>query len=238
VLDRSQVLPHLIARHVEDVPDRIAMLDVDGHAATYRQLQDTYRTWSDALRRIGVQPDDTVITMLPNSFVAFEAWLGVAWLGAIEVPVNNAYLGDMLRYLVSDSRASVVVISKRFVERLAEVAAELEHLRTVVVPDADPGELPDLPFEVLDRAAFFDGATPADDLPGPAHHDIAALIYTSGTTGPSKGVLVPWAELHEFARCRPRGWSRTTAATTPCTRPSTCPGSRRSTRPPGTGPTS
>jgi crotonobetaine/carnitine-CoA ligase len=205
VLDRSQVLPHLIARHVVDVPDRVAMLDVDGNAATYRELQDSYRTWSDALRRVGVQPGDTVVTMLPSSFVAFEAWLGVAWLRAIEVPVNNAYLGDMLRYLVNDSRASVIVISKRFVERLAEVAAELEHLRTVVVPDAGLGELADLPFEVLDRAAFFDGATPADDLPGPAHHDIAALIYTSGTTGPSKGVLVPWAELNEFASMPPPG---------------------------------
>jgi crotonobetaine/carnitine-CoA ligase len=205
MLERSQVLPHLIAQHVADVPDRVAMLDVDGHRSTYRELQDTYRTWSDAFRRLGVQPGDTVITMLPNSFVAFEAWLGVAWLKAIEVPVNNAYLGDMLRYLVNDSRAEVVVISKRFVDRLAGVAGDLEHLRTVVVPDAEPGDLPDLPFEVLDGARFFAGATPADDLEGPAHHDTAALIYTSGTTGPSKGVLVPWAELNEFATMPPAG---------------------------------
>ena len=205
MLDRSQVLPHLIARHVADVPDRVAMLDVDGHRSTYRELQDTYRTWSDAFRRLGVQAGDTVVTMLPNSFVAFEAWLGVAWLKAIEVPVNNAYLGDMLRYLVNDSRAEVVVISARFVDRLASVAADLEHLRTVVVPDAETDDLPDLPFEVLDGATFFAGATPADDLEGPLHHDIAALIYTSGTTGPSKGVLVPWAELNEFATMPPEG---------------------------------
>jgi crotonobetaine/carnitine-CoA ligase len=205
MLPRSQVLPHLIAQHVADVPDRVAMLDVDGHRSTYRELQDTYRTWSDAFRRLGVEPGDTVVTMLPNSFVAFEAWLGVAWLKAIEVPVNNAYLGDMLRYLVNDSRAEVLVISARFVDRLVGVAADLEHLRTVVVPDAGPGEIPDLPFRVLDGAAFFDGATPADDLEGPLHHDIAAIISTSGSTGPSKGVLVPWAELNEFATMPPEG---------------------------------
>ena len=206
MLDRAQVLPHLIARHVADVPDRVAMLDVDGHRATYRELQDPYRTWSDAIRRLGVGPGATVATMLPNSFVAFEAWLGVAWLRAIEVPINNAYLGDMLRYLLDDSRAEVLVISQRFVDRLAGVAGELEHLRTVVIPDTDPATpRPDLPFEVLDRAAFFHGATPADDLDGPEPYDTCALVYTSGTTGPSKGVLVPWAELNEFASMPPEG---------------------------------
>ena len=206
MLDRSLVLPHLLARHAEDVPDRLAMLDVEGRERSYRELQDTYRTWSDALRRIGVAPGDLVATMLPNSFVAYEAWLGVAWLGAIEVPINNAYLGAMLRHLLDDSQAAVLVISRRFVDRLEGIAADLADLRTVVVPDAEPGDdWSALPFDVLDGERFFADATPADDLEGPAHHDIAALIYTSGTTGPSKGVLVPWAELHEFARLPPDG---------------------------------
>jgi crotonobetaine/carnitine-CoA ligase len=206
VLDRGQVLPHLIERIVGEQPDLVAMLDVEGRQATYRELQDTYRTWSDAYRRLGIEPGDTVVTMLPNSFVAYEAWLGAAWLGAIEVPCNNGYLGDMLRHVLNDSLARVVVISSRFVERLAGIATDLTHLQTVVVPDLDDGAaLPDLPFRVIGGAAFFDGATPADDLPGPAHHDIAALIYTSGTTGPSKGVLVPWAELNEFASVTPDG---------------------------------
>ena len=89
MLDRSLVLPHLLAQHAADVPDRIAMIDVEGRTATYRQLQDTYRTWADALRRIGVAPGHTVATMLPNSFVAYEAWLGAAWLGSVEVPIVN-----------------------------------------------------------------------------------------------------------------------------------------------------
>ena len=206
MLDRSLVLPHLIAQHAHDVPDRLAMLDVEGREATFRELQDTYRTWADGFRRLGVAPGDLVATMLPNSFVAYEAWLGAAWLRAIEVPINNAYLGDMLRHLLEDSGARVLVISRRFVDRLVGIAGDLHHLRTVVVPDAEPGDAwAELPMDVLDGAAFFAGATPADDLEGPAHHDIAALIYTSGTTGPSKGVLVPWAELFEFARLPPDG---------------------------------
>ena len=201
------VLPHLLAAHAAAVPDRTAMLDVAGRQATYRELHDTFRTWADAYRRAGVRAGETVATMLPNSFEAYYAWLGAAWLGAIEVPVNNMYRGDMLRYLVNDSRAEVLVIARRFVDRLAEVAAEIDTLRTVVIPDVDAGDdvsdLPDLPFDVRHGKQFFDGSGPADDLPGPSREDTAAMIYTSGTTGPSKGVLVPWAELFEFARMPP-----------------------------------
>ena len=66
---------------------------------------------------------------------------------------------------------------------------------------------------------------------GPEAHDVAAIIYTSGTTGPSKGVLVPWAELYWFAnshagrRCSRPG-DRVLQRPTP---PSTCPGRSRCT---------
>src|ERR1041385_5674912 len=103
MLDRSQVLPHLIAHHAAQAPERIAMLDVEGRRSTYAELHDVFRTWADVERRLGVAPGDTVVTMLPNSFVAYEVWLGTAWLGAIEVPANNGYLGDMLRHLLNDS---------------------------------------------------------------------------------------------------------------------------------------
>jgi crotonobetaine/carnitine-CoA ligase len=205
MLERRLVLPHMIAEHVASTPDRVAMLDVEGRTATYQALQDAYRRWADAYRNLGVQPGEPVLTMLPNSFESYYAWLGVAWLRAIEVPINNMYLGDTLRYLVDNSAARVVVISKRYVERLAEVANDLSAVEAVVIPDATDDDLPDLPFDVLGPERFFDGAKCADDLEGPAHHDIAAMIYTSGTTGPSKGVLVPWGELYEFVRLPPEG---------------------------------
>ena len=146
--------------------------------------------------------------MLPNSFVAFHAWLGLCWLGATEVPTNTMYRGDMLRYLVTDSGARTIVISERFVDALAGVAAELSEPRRRSSCPTRPASLPALPQRVVRGDEFFADAQPADDFDGPDYWDVAAIIYTSGTTGPSKGVLMPWGTLWSFVTTSPDDFVR------------------------------
>jgi crotonobetaine/carnitine-CoA ligase len=212
MLERDCVLPHLIARRAEREPDAIAMQDVDGREVTCRELHDTVLRWAGAYRNLGVRAGEHVVTMLPNSFEAFYAWLGLTWLGATEVPANTMYRGEMLRYLVENSDAEVVLVSERFLPQLGEVfdaasaSGALDRVRTVVVPDLagpDSGALPAALPPVVDGAAFFAGAEPATDLDGPDYWDVASIIYTSGTTGPSKGVLVPWGTLWSFVTTVP-----------------------------------
>jgi carnitine-CoA ligase len=202
MLDREFVLPHLLAKLAGDEPDAIAMQDVDGGVETRRQLHETNLRWADAYRRLGVGPGDFVLTMLPNSFVAFHAWLGLSWVGATEVPANTMYRGDMLRYLVTDSGARTAVISARYLDALAGVASELPHLETIVVPDATD-DLPPLPARVVTGDEFFADVTATGEFDGPEYWDVAAVIYTSGTTGPSKGVLMPWGTLWSFVTTSP-----------------------------------
>lgn len=203
ILPRERVLPNLLRQRAETAPDQPAIQHVDGTELTWATLDAISRRWADAYRRVGVSQGDTVVTMFPNSFDAYHAWLGVAWLRAIEVPTNNMYMADMLEYLITNSQAEVIAISKRFVERLVPIADRLSRVRTVVVPDATRDEIPVLPFAVVDGDGFFGDAVPAEDLEPIEPWDISAMVYTSGTTGPSKGVLVPWAELHEFVGLMP-----------------------------------
>ena len=90
-----------------------------------------------------------------------------------------------------------MVLAERFLERLVEMAPEPHPVsKTVIVPDARD-ELPDLPVRGHRAATSSSTARRRSrDLPGPDYCDVCAMIYTSGTTGPSKGVLVPWAELY------------------------------------------
>jgi crotonobetaine/carnitine-CoA ligase len=204
MLDRKLVLPHLLARRAASDPRGTCIQDVRGPALSFGEVWNGLLRWAGALRRQGVGAGDTVLTFLPHRLEAYLAWLGISWLRAIEVPVNTAYRGALLRYLIANSRARVLVVSELFLDRLAEIAPELdgERERVVVVPDAS-GPLPPLPFPAFDGGAFLDGAPGADDLPGPEYRDVAAMIYTSGTTGPSKGVLVTWASLYELVGVLP-----------------------------------
>ncbi|HEY7106852.1 MAG TPA: AMP-binding protein [Acidimicrobiia bacterium] len=202
MLDREFVLPHLLAKLARDAPEDTAMQDVDGRHETRRELHEHNLRWADAYQRVGVEPGEHVVTMLPNSFEAFHAWLGLCWLGATEVPTNTMYRGDMLRYLVTDSGARTIAISHRYVDALAGVATELPNLDTVVVPDAGD-DLPSLPQRVVTGDEFFADAQPDDRHGGPDYWDVAAVIYTSGTTGPSKGVLMPWGTLWSFVTTTP-----------------------------------
>jgi crotonobetaine/carnitine-CoA ligase len=195
MLARTKVLPQLLGQLAIDEADAIAMQDVDGRTETRRELHETNLRWADALRRVGVQPGDHVVTMLPNSFESYHAWLGLSWLGAIEVPANTMFRGRMLQYLVEDSGADVIVTRERFLPQLREVAAELSRLRLVVVPDAT-SEIAGFPCRVVRGGEFLADAEPNEEaFAGPNVWDIAAIIYTSGTTGPSKGVLMPWGTL-------------------------------------------
>lgn len=190
------VLPTLLASRAASHPDRPFVVDAEtGGQWTYGQADEDARRWSRALRRAGITADDTVVTMVPPCTEAVAAWLGAARLRAIEVPVNTAYVAGLLRYVIEDSRADLMIVHRVHLDTVLEAIAAAPTLTTIVVVGAD-GNLPPAPMDLV-RVEDFLGAAEGDDDPGgevPTARDIAAIIYTSGTTGPSKGVLVTWRQ--------------------------------------------
>ena len=192
MLDDLCLAPHAVARWASERPDGVAVERIEGGSRTYAELLDSSQRWAVAFDAAGVRAGDHVATMLPNGFDALDAWLGLGWVTAVEVPLNTAYQGQMLQYALATADVTFLVIGAEFVDRLEPLLADLPLLQHVVVVggDAPPAEVHGVGFSSLE--AFLDGhvARPVD---GPRYRDLAALIYTSGTTGPSKGVLVPWA---------------------------------------------
>jgi crotonobetaine/carnitine-CoA ligase len=198
VLDRDLVLPHLIARRAKEDAHRPFVQHVDGASLTFAELHEAALSWAGVLQAEGVTAGDRVVVMLPPCFDAITAWLGTAWLRAIEVPLHTAYRGRMLEYTITNSQAKVAILHREFLPRIAEVFDQLpSDLRVVVVGGEGQNAGPTAggrPVEDLRRSA------PAPrDLLGPERHDISSILYTSGTTGPSKGVMVPWAQAHATA---------------------------------------
>ncbi|MBC9227492.1 AMP-binding protein [Aeromicrobium sp. zg-636] len=200
------VLPRWIRRLARTDPDRPFLRDVSGARATLAEFDRDVQTWSDALRSCAVGRGSHVVTMLESSVPSFAAWMGIAWTGAVEVPINVDLFGRVLEHQLAVAQPRVMVIAARSLEHVVAAAADLTGLERIVVV----GELPEVPASwrsrVVEVEEFLRTAAPADAAPweGPARHDIASIMYTSGTTGPSKGVLMPWAQLHAAAHVTAR----------------------------------
>ena len=234
---RSRAAAHDRRARRATTPDRVAMLDVEGRDGHLRRARPTtHRRWAAAFRRLGVEAGETVVTMLPNSFESYYAWLGVAWLRAIEVPTNNMYRGDMLRYLVDRLRgAASSVICERYLDRLADVARRARAARDGRRARRRPATCPSCGIRMIGATEFFGGVEPAVDEPGPEYFDICRDDLHVGHDRAVEGRA---RAVGRAVRVRPhaaRGLHRPgRRRTTRCTRRSTCPGSRRCTSRPAT----
>ncbi len=202
-MDSWAPLPVLVADRARATPKSIAIETVgSGERLTWEEVDRNCRRWADAYRRLAVEPGEYVVTMMPTSPEALYAWLGCAWLRAIEVPVNTDYRGEWLIHAINNSRARIVVTSRRFAPWLALVADNLDFVHIVVVYDSEPGDDDHglgKRFRVLTGDGFLSEADPLDGLVEPQLWDIMSVIYTSGTTGQAKAVFQPWG-MQELVR--------------------------------------
>lgn len=177
---------------------------------SYDELNANANRVANGLLAMGVGKGDKVCIMLPNCPEYLYTWFGLAKIGAVEVPLNNALRGYGLRYIVNHSDAKVIVADRQFFEALQFVEHELANVSDVVAFDfarshGEPfdGEVPPLRFRLTPYERLLD--QPATTPEVPVHHsDLLAIVYTSGTTGPSKGVMLPhnYAGWHGCTRIR------------------------------------
>ncbi|EHB58856.1 o-succinylbenzoate--CoA ligase [Mycolicibacterium rhodesiae JS60] len=198
-MDLETPLPRLIRAAAEHDPSAVFVEEAGTDVTqTYGQFDAAVMQWADAFHVIGARAESFVATMLPTSLASYYAWLGLAWLRAVEVPINPEFVGQTMIYPLNNSKAETLVIAAEYVDRLAAISTSLNHLKTVVVVNASES-LPDLPWRVVSVEQFLAEGRPAP-YAVPRYDDSHAVIYTSGTTGPSKGVLQPWVNLHGMAQ--------------------------------------
>jgi crotonobetaine/carnitine-CoA ligase len=159
-------------------PDRV-FVQAGAESWTYAELWREVRRVAGGLADLGVGPGTRVALLLDNGPRFLTAWFAVTLLGGVEVPVNTAFHGDALRYVIDQSGSEVAIVEDHYADRLTVAGA----LR-VVLADAPPT----VPGLATVRWSELDGepADTFDDTTAPA-----AIMYTSGTTGRSKGVVLP-----------------------------------------------
>lgn len=198
-------LADLIAHWADTTPAKPFVVFDDGAAQwTYAELAS--RTWSTghALRALGVEQGDRVVSWMPNGPTALRMWFGANSIGSVVVPVNTAYRGAILEHALTIAAPRLAVVHADLLHRLCDVSSGvLPDL--IVVVGSDEQACARLRTHaphctVLDDSALVsaESSRPVTSAPLRAS-DAYGIIFTSGTTGPSKGAVCTHAQLHCWA---------------------------------------
>ena len=132
---------------------------------------------------------DAPVAVLMSNRVEFPlAWWGTIWAGGVAALMHAEFRGMLLEHAFKLLTPSVLIAEDVLLGHVAEIAASLPALRTVlVVGDAGDG-FPRWPGPRFLRWNDARASVAACD-PAPVEvSDDATIMFTSGTTGPSKGV--------------------------------------------------
>jgi len=147
-----------------------------------------------ALVRLGVQPGDRVVVMLPNCPQVMQSYGGILRVGAVIVPVIFLLGEAEVAHIVADSEARVVITSSDMVGKIEKQIGVLPNLRHVLlVSGGGQSGLRSFEEETDGESDRFEAVPRGDG-------DLAVILYTSGTTGTPKGVALSHANLESNAR--------------------------------------
>jgi long-chain acyl-CoA synthetase len=156
----------------------------DGHFhwMTYRQTALRVDDVRAGLAMCGVVAGDAVGIIANNRPEWAMAAFATYGLGARFVPMYEAELPQIWRYILRDAGVKVLFVASAKVREALGDVSDLPALRRIVVVDGDGDDS----LGALERAGR---QSPVASI-RPGIHDVASLIYTSGTTGDPKGVLL------------------------------------------------
>ncbi len=183
---------YFVDRHVvEGRAEKPAFIEADGkqRTLTYGALHREAGRFAGALARHGVRREERIAMIVRDQIEWPVVFWGAMKAGAIPVPLNTLLAADVYETILSDSRASVLVVSAEMWEVVEPATRDNRSLRAIVVIEGTPeaGEHEPTPAATVSYRDFTDGAEVLETVE--AHEDeLAFWLYSSGSTGQPKGV--------------------------------------------------
>lgn len=177
------VATHFIDRNVEEGRGNKIAIECGEQQVSYGQLLEHVNRLGNALRDMGVRPEERVLILLPDIPEFLYSFFGVIKIGAVAVPVNTQLRPHEYEYIVNDTRARVAIVGEGLLEKLEQVPSEIRRYlkRIIVAGETAPG------CESLSQC--LSGASPELAAESTCKDDAAFWLYSSGSTGPPKGCV-------------------------------------------------
>jgi crotonobetaine/carnitine-CoA ligase len=186
----ADTIPTLLASRASARAQHAA-LEFEGRVWSYAQLDEVSTLLAQAAARRNVNKGDRIALVSVNTDLSVIIFLAAAKVGALFVPLNPAATDDDLQYMLSHSRASVVVCQPQDLERTCSIVDGLDSgsttVRVIDLTELGLGS-PDV-TTVIASIRRLAAASEDVELPEVVADDPVVVIYTSGTTGFPKGVV-------------------------------------------------
>ena len=152
-----------------------------GKNLTYGEVDALVDRTAAALLRAGVEPEQRVLFIQPDSPELAAGYLAAMKIGAVAVPCNPLLRPADYSYFLEESRARILVTSRACIERVEPALAGKASLRRVFVA----GESGERSFE------RWVAETPQQKIPAAAtsRDEPAFWLWTSGSTGRPKAAV-------------------------------------------------
>jgi len=180
-----------IIRSAQVYPDKTAIiyddLEHNNLMQTWQQTYDRCRQLADGLRKLGIDKNDTVAVMMPNTPAMIECAFGVPMSGGVLCTLNTRLDINALTFCLQHSEAKVLILDSEFAEHAEMIEEAFPNLIVIHATDA---ALDIEGFGQMSYEALIASSDSLDNWEKPLDEwDAIALNYTSGTTGKPKGVV-------------------------------------------------
>ncbi len=172
----------LIGRNLTvDRAQKIAVIDESG-SHSYAELAGRVDRCANALRELGIEPEQRVLLCLYDSIDFPACFLGAIKAGVVPVPINTMWSAADYAFVFADSRAKAAIVSEARLPAMVEGAQISDWRGSIVVAGKSDGAYPELSRLTESASATCETCPTRPD-------DACFWLYSSGSTGRPKGTV-------------------------------------------------